>query len=338
MLDRVEAPIVPLHIDGLWGSGLTFSEGRYFTKRPRRFRATWPRRLRRSITLTFGSPLPVGTHPNEARLALQELTASAVRERFTTWDAPGIVGPGIADPAAAAATAEAFDGACLVRRGDRMLASLAVGDPLHDSLGTHGGRLLGIETRLVDGRHVSSRELRGTLSREKMSIWLARIDQVAAVAMLPADDDAPVPPLRGALEAVVMPIDDLADLPRATQAAAAFLERHGVEPVVAFAPREARGHVAMNTPPARSVDHEVTLKRDTVGRVLNGVVVWPRASDRERLGREPLPGGGIATGEGRTLVIAATLPQAADGAAPAAVLLANAFDVDGDGFLVPRES
>jgi hypothetical protein len=75
-----------------------------------------------------------------------------------------------------------------------------------------------------------------------------------------------------------------------------------------------------------------------VGRVLNGVVVWPRASDRERLGREPLPGGGIAAGEGRTLVIGATLPQTVDGAAPAAVLLANAFDVDGDGFLVPRES
>jgi acyl-[acyl-carrier-protein]-phospholipid O-acyltransferase/long-chain-fatty-acid--[acyl-carrier-protein] ligase len=335
LLDRVEAPIVPLHIDGMWGSLLSFSEGRYFTKRPRLFFGGGLAGFRRPLTLRFGPALPVGTHPNDARLALQELTATSVRDRMrAAWRG----GPAGADWAACAATAEAFDGACLVRRGDRMLVSLAAGDPLHDSLGTHGGRLLGIETRLVDGRHVSSRELRGTLSREKMSIWLARIDQVAAVAMLPADDDAPVPPLRGALEAVVMPIDDLADLPRATQAAAAFLERHGVEPVVAFAPREARGLVAMNTPPARSVDHEVTLKRDTVGRVLNGVVVWPRASDRERLGREPLPGGGIATGEGRTLVIAATLPQAADGAAPAAVLLANAFDVDGDGFLVPRES
>ena len=32
ILERVEAPIVPLHIDGMWGSPLTFSEGRYFTK------------------------------------------------------------------------------------------------------------------------------------------------------------------------------------------------------------------------------------------------------------------------------------------------------------------
>jgi 1-acyl-sn-glycerol-3-phosphate acyltransferase len=336
LLDRVEAPIVPLHIDGMWGSLLSFSEGRYFTKWPRLFFGGGLAGFRRPLTLRFGPALPVGAHPNDARLALQELTATSVRERMrTAWRG----GPTGADWAAFAATAEAFDGACLLRRGDRMLASLAAGDPLHDSLGTHGGRLLRIEARVIDGAHASSRDLRGLLARERHSIWLARIDQVAAVALLPADDDAPLPPLRGTLEAVVMPIDDLADLPRATQAAAAFLERHGVEPVVAFAPREARGLVAMNSPPARAVaDHEVTLKRDTVGRVLNGVVVWPRASDRERLGRNPLPGGGIAAGEGRTLVIGATLPQAPESAAPAAVLLDDAFDVDSDGFLVPRES
>ncbi|MFM8704439.1 MAG: hypothetical protein ACKOHG_11370, partial [Planctomycetia bacterium] len=335
LLDRVEAPIVPLHIDGMWGSLLSFSEGRYFTKWPRLFFGGGLSGLRRPLTLRFGPALPVGAHPNDARLALQELTATSVRERMrTAWRG----GPTDADWAACAATAEAFDGACLVRRVDRMLASLVPGDPLHESLGTHAGRLLGIKASVVDGRHVSSRELGGMLAREKISIWLARIDQVAAVAMLPASDDAPLPHLRGSLEAVVVPIDNLADLPRATQAAAAFLERHGVEPVVAFAPREARGLVAMNTPPARSVDHEITLKRDTVGRVLNGVVVWPRASDRERLGREGLPGSGIAAGESRTLVIGATLPQTAGSETPLAVLLADAFDVDSDGFLVPREA
>lgn len=340
LLDRVEAPIVPLHIDGMWGSLLSFSESRYFTKRPRLFFGGGLRGFRRPLTLSFGKPLPVGTHPNEARLALQELTATSVRRRMRAAWPVGAARPAGVDWAAFAATAEAFDGACLVRREDRLLASLAVGDPLHESLGTHGGRLLGIEARVVDGQHISSRELAGTLVREKISIWLARIDQVAAVAMLPADDDSPLPPLAGVLQAVVMPIDDVADLPRATQAAAAFLDRHGVEPVVAFAPREARGLVAMNTPPARSVaDHEVTLKRDTVGRVVNGVVVWPRASDRERLGMEQLPGGGIAAGEARTLVIGATLPQPAqrvDGETPDAVLLVEAFDVDNEGFLVRR--
>ena len=36
----------------MWGSLLSFSEGRYFTKRPRR--------MRRPVTLTYGLPLPVG--------------------------------------------------------------------------------------------------------------------------------------------------------------------------------------------------------------------------------------------------------------------------------------
>lgn len=337
LLDRAEAPIVPLHIDGMWGSLLSFSEGSYFTKRPRWF---FGNGFRRPLTLSFGSALPVGTHPDQARLALQELTAASVRRRMCAARPAGVAGVADGDWAAFAATAEAFDGACLVRREDRLLASLAAGDPLHESLGTHGGRLLRIEAHVVDGRHVSSRELGGTLVERKISIWLARIDQVAAVAMLPADDDSPLPSLAGTLQAVVMPIDDAADLPRATQAAAAFLDRHGVEPVVAFAPREARGLVAMNTPPARSVaDHEVTLKRDSVGRVLNGVVVWPRVGDRERLGLKPLPGSSIAAGEARTLVIGATLPQAAqhvDCETPVAVLLADAFDIDNEGFLVRR--
>ncbi len=334
MLDRVEAPIVPLHIDGLWGSGLTFSEGRYFTKRPRRFRATWPRRLRRSITLTFGSPLPVGTHPNEARLALQELTASAVRERFTTWDAPGIVGPGIADPAAAAATAEAFDGACLVRRDDRMLSSISAADPLGDTLGGAAGRLLGIHAVGADPL-LPAAELAAVVARERSTIWLARVEQVAAVA----EDRAAAAAVARTVTALVMPIGSVAELPGAVAAAAAFRAACGIEPVVAFAPREAGGLVAMNTPPARAAaDHEVTCRPETVGRVLNGVVVWPEARMRPRLGRPSLAAAGIPDDTPRSVVIGATLPRPGSGgsAPPRAVLLAASFDVDAEGFLVVR--
>ena len=53
------------------GSLLSYSEGRFFSK--------WPRGLRRQLTLTFGTPLPVGTSTTQARLALQELTATVVR-------------------------------------------------------------------------------------------------------------------------------------------------------------------------------------------------------------------------------------------------------------------
>jgi hypothetical protein len=76
-----------------------------------------------------------------------------------------------------------------------------------------------------------------------------------------------------------------------------------------------------------------------VGRVVNGVVVWPHAADREPLGLEPLAAQGSGPGEPRTLVIGATLPWPAGEcktAVPRGVLLADACDVDKDGFLIPQ--
>ena len=329
ILERVEAPIVPLHIDGMWGSPLSFSEGCYFTK--------WPRVFRRPVTLTYGAPLPIGTPSHEARLALQELTATSVRNRMlATWPA---------ELAAAAAAAEAFDGCCLVRRGDRMLVSLAVGDPLHDSLGMHGARLLGIRGMTADAE-LAPRMIGELILRDRITIWLARVEQVLALANEQSSDrGATLSGLKNTLDVVVMPIDTVVELPRAREASVRFREVFGVEPVVAFAPREAGGLVAMNSPPARATaDHEVTLKPDTVGRVVNGVVVWPEAAIRDRLGRESLVDQGVPAGEVRTLAIGATLPPRAGfspppGGAnrPPACLLETAFDVDKEGFLVARE-
>lgn len=330
ILERVEAPIVPLHIDGMWGSPLSFSEGRYFTK--------WPRVFRRPVTLTYGIPLPIGTPSHEARLALQELTATAVRNRMRTTRSAAL--------AAAAATAEAFDGCCLVRRGDRLLASLSSGDPLHDSLGMNGARLLGIRGTVADAG-LAPRQLGELILRERITIWLARVEQVQDLANEgAAGSGETLSGLKGTLDVVVMPIDAVAELPRAREASARFRDVFGVEPVVAFAPREAGGLVAMNSPPARATaDHEVTLKPDTVGRVVNGVVVWPEAAVRDRLGREPLVDQGIPWGDPRTLVIGATLPRregsthpASDIDGPTACLLDTAFDVDKEGFLVEKGS
>jgi acyl-[acyl-carrier-protein]-phospholipid O-acyltransferase/long-chain-fatty-acid--[acyl-carrier-protein] ligase len=329
ILERVEAPIVPLHIDGMWGSPLSFSEGRYFTK--------WPRVFRRPVTLTYGTPLPIGTPSHEARLALQELTATSVRNRMRATLSAEVV--------AAAATAEAFDGCCLVRRGDRLLVSLAAGDPLQDSLGKHGAQLLGIRSTTADPA-LLPRQLGETILRERITIWLARVEQVLGLANEQATGSGPtLAGLKNTLDVVVMPIDAVAELPRAREASARFREVFGVEPVVAFAPREAGGLVAMNSPPARATaDHEVTLKADTVGRVVNGVVVWPEAAIRDRLGLESLVDQGIPAGESRTLVIGATLPpQAGNGQGttgpdrPTACLLDTAFDVDKEGFLVVKE-
>ena len=328
ILERVEAPIVPLHIDGMWGSPLSFSEGRYFTK--------WPRVFRRPVTLTYGNPLPIGTPCHEARLALQELTATSVRNRM--------VATRPVDLAAAAAAAEAFDGCCLVRRGDRLLTSLTAGDPLHESLGMHGARLLGIRSTTADAA-LLPRQFGEMILRERITIWLASVEQVFGLANEQAVDGGALAGLKASLDAVVMPIDTISDLQRAREASARFREVFGVEPVVAFAPREAGGLVAMNSPPARATaDHEVTLKPDTVGRVVNGVVVWPEAAIRDRLGMESLVDQGIATGETRTLVIGATLPPRdgfgpgkAGADRPTVCLLGTAFDVDKEGFLVVKE-
>jgi acyl-[acyl-carrier-protein]-phospholipid O-acyltransferase/long-chain-fatty-acid--[acyl-carrier-protein] ligase len=307
LLEKVEAPIVPLSVDGLWGSLLTFSEGKYFSKRPR----LW----RRPITLTFGPALPVGAHPDQARIALQEVTTSAVARRL--------------DPHAA--TAEAFDGCCLVRRDDRLVASLAAGDPLHDSLGLHAGRLLGIRATVVDPASVAA-HVAATLVRDRATIWLARIEQVLALAAEPAAANG----LADHLAVVVMPIARAADLPRAREAIDRFRAAFGIEPSVAYAPSEIGGLVAMNTPPSRIAwDHEVITKPDTVGRVVNGVAVWPRAGERSPLGLPSLAGNGIDDAADATLAIAATAPGTRRGTARAA-LLSDAFDIDKDGFLVPR--
>jgi len=289
------------------------------------------------VTLTYGTPLPIGTPSHEARLALQELTATAVRNRMRARLPAEVV--------AAAATAEAFDGCCLVRRQDRLLVSLAAGDPLQDSLGLHGAKLLGISGTAVDAA-LPPRQLGETILRERITIWLARVEQVLGLANEQAmSSDAMLAGMKNTLAVVVMPIDAVAELPRAREASARFREVFGVEPVVAFAPREAGGLVAMNSPPARATaDHEMTLKADTVGRVVNGVVVWPEAAIRDRLGLESLVDQGIATGEKRTLVIGATLPprkgfrpETTGFDRPTACLLDTAFDVDKEGFLVVKE-
>lgn len=331
LLSRVEAPIVPASIDGLWGSQLSFSEGRYFTKGIRRQRQGGPWRLRRSVTLTLGRPLPVGTPPGEARLAIQELAAEAVRRRMA-----GIRGVGLppeVDAAAAAATAEAFDGCVLLRRSDRLVTSLAPGDPLHDTLGMHGGPLLGIHASVVAADQPPA-GLRDALVRERATLWLARVEQVSAVA---TDGDGSGSPAWAGLAAVIVPLRSLGDLPAARAAADRFRAVTGVEVVTAYAPPEAGGLVAMNTPVSRrGGDHETTCDAGSVGRVVNGVVVWPAASMRQRLGFEALPGIAID----RSVVIGATLPCPGGSACehPRAAVLADLVSIDEEGFIRAPET
>ena len=333
ILERVESPLEPVHIDGLWGSTLSFAGGRFFTKRPRRFRIGGPRGLRRTVTLTYGPVLPAGTPPAVARLALQELSATAIRGRFA--EAMPRTANG-ADPVAVAATLEAFDGICLLHGGDRIVSSLAAGDPLHESLGTRSSLRMLVGTARAVEATASAGDLARLLAAERATVWIARVAQVGAVAAEPG-----TAPLASHLTAVVMPIGSLAQCAAARAAAAAFQAATGVEPIVAYAPHEAGGLVAMNTPPGRpGVGHEIVCKPESVGRVVNGVVVWPQAGMRRPLGLESLAARGVPDDATASLAIGATLPRPGgpNADAPRAVLLADAFDVDADGFLVARAS
>jgi acyl-[acyl-carrier-protein]-phospholipid O-acyltransferase/long-chain-fatty-acid--[acyl-carrier-protein] ligase len=69
----LEVPIIPVHLDGVWGSIFSFEGGRFFKKLPRH----WPY----PVTVSFGEPLPSSTTAQEARQAVMELSAAAVEHR-----------------------------------------------------------------------------------------------------------------------------------------------------------------------------------------------------------------------------------------------------------------
>ncbi len=69
IMKDLDAPIIPVAIDGVWGSVFSFERGRFLWKLPRRY--PYP------ITVSFGSPLPATASPYEVRQSVQELLADA---------------------------------------------------------------------------------------------------------------------------------------------------------------------------------------------------------------------------------------------------------------------
>jgi acyl-[acyl-carrier-protein]-phospholipid O-acyltransferase/long-chain-fatty-acid--[acyl-carrier-protein] ligase len=74
----LDVPIVPVHIDRMWGSIFSFEGGRFFWKRPKRI--PYP------VTVSFGAPLPPTATTHEVRHAIQELAADAIPHRKTVAD------------------------------------------------------------------------------------------------------------------------------------------------------------------------------------------------------------------------------------------------------------
>jgi acyl-[acyl-carrier-protein]-phospholipid O-acyltransferase/long-chain-fatty-acid--[acyl-carrier-protein] ligase len=67
--DGIRAPIVPVHLDGVWGSIFSYERGRFLWKLPQRI--PYP------ITVSFGKPMPSSATSFEVREAVQELQTEA---------------------------------------------------------------------------------------------------------------------------------------------------------------------------------------------------------------------------------------------------------------------
>lgn len=71
---RADATVVPVYLDGMWGSMFSFSGGRFFRK--------WPRRLPYPVRLRIGEPIPAKEAKTErVRQAIQRLSREAFAER-----------------------------------------------------------------------------------------------------------------------------------------------------------------------------------------------------------------------------------------------------------------
>jgi acyl-[acyl-carrier-protein]-phospholipid O-acyltransferase/long-chain-fatty-acid--[acyl-carrier-protein] ligase len=76
IVEGTDVPIIPVHLDRIWGSIFSFEGGKFFWKLPKRI--PYP------VTVTFGRPMPSNTPAHAVRQAIQELGAAATADRRTT--------------------------------------------------------------------------------------------------------------------------------------------------------------------------------------------------------------------------------------------------------------
>jgi len=73
IMKDVDAPIIPVALDGVWGSIFSFEKGRFVWKMPRHI--PYP------VTVNYGRPMSHTSSPMEVRQAVQELMAEAWKHR-----------------------------------------------------------------------------------------------------------------------------------------------------------------------------------------------------------------------------------------------------------------
>jgi acyl-[acyl-carrier-protein]-phospholipid O-acyltransferase/long-chain-fatty-acid--[acyl-carrier-protein] ligase len=75
IMQGLDAPVIPVHLDGLWGSIFSFRGGRFIWKRPEQ--------LPYPVTVTFGDPMPADSKAATLRRKVQELAAGSLEERLS---------------------------------------------------------------------------------------------------------------------------------------------------------------------------------------------------------------------------------------------------------------
>ena len=73
IMDGIDAPIIPVHLDGVWGSIFSYEKKRFFWK--------MPRRLFEVITISYGASMPGASTAFEVREAVQRLHTDAYSSR-----------------------------------------------------------------------------------------------------------------------------------------------------------------------------------------------------------------------------------------------------------------
>src|SRR4029077_18420155 len=73
IIKGVDVPIIPVNLDGVWGSIFSFAGGKFLWK--------FPRRIPYPVRVTFGKPMPPTSTSQEVRRAVQDLGAEAFARR-----------------------------------------------------------------------------------------------------------------------------------------------------------------------------------------------------------------------------------------------------------------
>jgi acyl-[acyl-carrier-protein]-phospholipid O-acyltransferase/long-chain-fatty-acid--[acyl-carrier-protein] ligase len=80
IVEGLEIPVIPVHLDRLWGSIFSFQGGRFFWK--------WPKQFPYPVTVSFAAPLPATATALQVQQVVRELGSAAMAYRLKATTLP----------------------------------------------------------------------------------------------------------------------------------------------------------------------------------------------------------------------------------------------------------